>query len=1068
MAAPIPGTRRPARRSPTDLLIGLLATAALLALTAGVPLALVTVFGLPVPHSLPTVAVLTHQLDVFSILRLLSVAVWLAWLQLVCCVFAEVRAAVRNTGRPARVPLAGGTQALVHRLVTAALLTFAATAALSPAFTQPASPQAAHQALHPARPDPGAPASTAAGRHAASAPALTSPPVLAGPPQLAHSPFGTHTRHDGHVPRENHVPRETHIPHAAHPLRVEKIYVVQPPAGRFHESLWEIAQKFLGDGRRYREIFELNAGQLQPDGTRLTSASLIRPGWVLHMPREARGPGIEVVTAPAEPGTEPTVPSSTGPSSTGPSSTNPASQAPAAQPGAGRHRTAAESAAPRHQTGEDVAPVRQAASPRPVAWEDLVAGRRAAAARHPASESSAARPGAGRHEATAGPGGRPGAPWHRATDQPAASPTAPAGRAVFPVDGRAAASTTRPASALPWYPHELAAAALLSSAVLAALGRRRREQLWQRAFGRKVLGPGPEPALAEAAMRAGADEPSSQLLDAGLRYLSHALARSSRTPPTVFAAHLSLENLDLWVAPADLDPPTPWTAVGDGQVWRLPATALPLIELNEAYDEPQLFPGLVTIGTDGTGRVLADLAAAQGLISVTGPAAMVTAVLSAMALELATNRWSDEMQLTLVGFGPELAGIAPDRVLAVDSLDEALPALEARAAAAAGAMAAAVGTRRRDGPAATDPASWPPHYLISAIPPTLGQRTRLLALAAARHESAAGYVLAGDVPGSAWTWEVTADGRLLAGVLGLDVQAQLLPAREYAAVLELFDAAAQLDGAPLAPPAADAAPPEQLDPDRDMPVDITILGPVSVRAPGVLEPDLVGLVTEVVVFLAVHPGGVHRNAVEAAIWPRGTDSRALDEALAAARDWLGTDGIGRPHLAEDAAGRLRLGSGVRVDWHVFRALAGSAGLAPPGSAAEAGYLAQALDLVRGQLLDGRPPRRYGWLATSDLEYETPAQVADAAHRLAAVRLAGGDSQGAMDAARAGLRLAFDDELLWRDLLRAAQAAGRPDLVRAVVDELCARTALDEVLPQMAPETEALIDEILPSWRSALP
>ena len=168
MAAPIPGTRRSTRRrSPTDLLIGLLATAALLALTAGAPLALVVVFGLPVPHSLPSLSVLTHQLDVFSILRLLSVAVWLAWLQLVCCVIAEVRAAVRNAERPAQVPLAGGTQALVHRLVAAALLTFAATAALSPAFTQLASPQAAHQAVQPARPGPSAPVSTATGRPAA-------------------------------------------------------------------------------------------------------------------------------------------------------------------------------------------------------------------------------------------------------------------------------------------------------------------------------------------------------------------------------------------------------------------------------------------------------------------------------------------------------------------------------------------------------------------------------------------------------------------------------------------------------------------------------------------------------------------------------------------------------------------------------------------------------------------------------------------------------------------------------------------------------------------------------------
>jgi len=71
----------------------------------------------------------------------------------------------------------------------------------------------------------------------------------------------------------------------------------------------------------------------------------------------------------------------------------------------------------------------------------------------------------------------------------------------------------------------------------------------------------------------------------------------------------------------------------------------------------------------------------------------------------------------------------------------------------------------------------------------------------------------------------------------------------------------------------------------------------------------------------------------------------------------------------------------------------------------------------------------------------------------------------MDASRAGLRLAFDDELLWRDLLTAAHATGQEQLLRGVVAELCARTAQDEVLPRMAPETEALIGELLPSWRS---
>ena len=110
------------------------------------PFALVTIFGLPIPHSMPSMSVLTHQLDVFAVIKVLMVLVWLAWIQLVFCVIVEIRAAVRNSGMPARVPLAGGTQMMVHRLVTAALLLVTATTALSPAF--------AHHTAAPRRPGP--------------------------------------------------------------------------------------------------------------------------------------------------------------------------------------------------------------------------------------------------------------------------------------------------------------------------------------------------------------------------------------------------------------------------------------------------------------------------------------------------------------------------------------------------------------------------------------------------------------------------------------------------------------------------------------------------------------------------------------------------------------------------------------------------------------------------------------------------------------------------------------------------------------------------------------------------
>jgi hypothetical protein len=644
--------------------------------------------------------------------------------------------------------------------------------------------------------------------------------------------------------------------------------------------------------------------------------------------------------------------------------------------------------------------------------------------------------------------------------------------------GSHAASGRSPAGiGEPAFPYELAAASLLAAGLLSALGRRRREQLWRRAFGRRVATPAGAAAAAEVALRLGADESSARMLDIGLRHLSQSLAWQERDLPTVFAAHIGIQNLDLWVAEADRDAPAPWEAIGDGQVWRLPLAAVPGLGPDRVVRARAPYPGLVSIGTDATGRVLVDLEAAHGLIAVTGPGYRVRTTVAAMAAELATSRWSGPIQVTLAGFGGDLVQLAPGRVQAVPSLAEALDALEQHAGMVEESLAltGAGGT-----PAAVSPGryphAWTPKFLLSAVPPTVAEREQLLALAGTRPAVAAGYVIAGEVDGAAWTWEITEDGRLVADSLGLDVQAQTLPGPQQAAVTDLFRMAAQPEGLVLAAPPPGAAPADHLVPGSTMPVEITLLGPVDVRAPGMIEPERLALATELVVFLATHPGGVHPNVLGAAIWPRGVTREVRDAMLARVADWLGTDDIGRPHLATDASGRLRLGSQVRVDWQVFCALtaraeqaatSGPPGVpAAPGPGERDGLLAQALDRVGGRFLDGREPGRYAWLASDGLEYEVEARVADTAHLLCRLRLAGADPHGAMDAVRAGLRLACYDELLWRDLLTAAHATGDEDLLRAAVGEVCARAELDEMMAGMAPETEALIDDLLPSWRSA--
>jgi hypothetical protein len=953
MAPPIPGLRPPVKirpRTPGDVLAGVVAVVALTALTIGVPIALITVVGLPLPHTMPSASALTSQLDVTAILRILSVVIWLAWAQLVWCVLVEIKAAVSNVGVPSRVPLAGATQSAAHRLVTAALLLFTAAAALAPAVASPGPP----------RPAPSISAQVTPGVAQTAEQATREAPAQAAP-------------------------------------NADKAYLVQPPVGRFHESLWEIAQNHLGDGRRYREIFELNKGRVQPDGTKLTIASLIRPGWMLLMPKDAHGPGIEAVTPKL-----------------------------ASELGLGSHASAARGA-------------------------DGWAGDAAA------GNTTAGNTTAGNTTAGNTTGG----------DAPGVVLPGPGGSAGSVPDNGIFAAPDSATHQVPAWPFELSSASLLAAGVLVALGRRRREQLWRRAFGRRIAGPDPDAALAEKALRLGADDPAVRRLDTGLRYLSRQLATADKTPPTVFAAHLGAENLDLWIAPPDPNPPRPWQAADGGQVWRLPYAAAAGLDLPDTGALAP-YPGLVSLGTNSSGRILVDLEVAHGLIAVRGPRPVVQAALAALAVELVTNRWSDRMTVTLVGFGEGLTDLSPERTRVVSTLDEVLPELEQHAARVRDAMAAAGLESVLTGRSRTSDAElWAPHYLIMGVPPTQAQAERLLALARNRYRMAAGYVIAGDVRGATWTWDLSPDGRLKAGLLGFDLEAQLLPPEQYAAMIKLFRAASAGADVPIAALIPGSAPDAQLVPGSAMPVEVSLLGQVAVTAPGPIEPDRLALATELVVYLAAHPDGVHTNVLTGAVWPRGVTGEVRDAALSRVHAWLGTDDAGQPNLLTDASGRLRLGPGARVDWQVFRAWFARASQAAAGSdpVAEAEALQRALALVRGQFLDGRDPSRYVWLATDDIEYEVTAAVADAAHRLAELRLAAGQPDAAMEAARAGLRLAFNDELGWRDLLTAAHATGQEHVLRGVVSEISARVALDEVMPRMAPETEALIDELLPSWRT---
>lgn len=83
------------------------------------------------------------------------------------------------------------------------------------------------------------------------------------------------------------VPAATSLEQSPQPTPAEvgegsERYLVRPG-----DSLWKIAESQLGSGRRWPEIYELNAGKEMGNGRRLVNPHLIRPGWPLQLPGPA-------------------------------------------------------------------------------------------------------------------------------------------------------------------------------------------------------------------------------------------------------------------------------------------------------------------------------------------------------------------------------------------------------------------------------------------------------------------------------------------------------------------------------------------------------------------------------------------------------------------------------------------------------------------------------------------------------------------------------------------------------------------------------------------------------------
>ncbi|WP_149551828.1 BTAD domain-containing putative transcriptional regulator [Streptomyces marokkonensis] len=947
------------RRSFGDVVKAFLAFVALLALVVGVPFALAVTAGRPFPDTFEPMEWLKQDISVSTFLGILTFVVWLAWAQFTACVLVEMKAALSGVGVPGRVPGAGPSQLLARQLVAALLLVSATAASFTPGLSQLGQSLDGNQ-----RP--------------AAAAAQQTPGLFAQQQEQAAGAAAALAEQASHAEAAGSGAKQRGD---------TKFYRIQPPEGRHHDSLWEVAERHLGDGRRYKEIFELNKDRAQPDGSRLSEASLIRPGWIMEMPADARGG--ELVEMPDE--------------------------------------------------APEVSPeVRQ-------------------------QIHDYARTG----DHAQGGGGSGAADVSVPEQRPA---PAPANGNAGHQRERQHATPAHDSSAF-GLPEALLAAPLLAAGLLGALGHRRRQALWQSAIagigGRRGMEP-PTPAGdaldVQDALLVGADPEGVRLLDRSLRGLAASLAADSRPLPTVYAAWFGNGDLHLQLAQPSGKPPTPWQLGQDETFWVL---AKDDAEQYEDSDTAAPYPGLVSLGTMDGSRLLLNLESVPGLVTLRGDEADRAAVFASVAAELATNGWSDRMTITLVGFGADLTPLAPSRLRHLDDVEALIETMEAETRQRRGALGAAGHDSvltGRTGPARHT--RWAPHLVLLAAEPSAEDAVTLAELAADAGRLGIGYLVgtgSGELPGAAWEMEITGDGRLLAPLLGLELDAQLLPAAQQRAVVELFVQADPERG----PDGPDHTPPFLVDiSEQGRPaVYARMVGPYEIIGLDTPDDERSALLHEALALLLLHREGVHPRVLSSALWPRGVTDDVREALVERLRAWLGTDPDGTPRLGTDDTGRLTLARSVVSDLDVLRSLYHEAtqGRGVDSRAVRGRLLTDALVLVRGPLLAGRPEGRYRWLTHEIVDAQLPLLVADTGLALAEFHMEKNRAEKAIEAIDAALRTAPADERLWNELLRATHALDDLERLTALAADLIGRSGA-RGLP---PRTEALLDELLPTWRDAV-
>ncbi len=401
------------------------------------------------------------------------------------------------------------------------------------------------------------------------------------------------------------------------------------------DTLWDIAERYLGDGTAWTSIWELNGGRQMADGAVFDDPDVIVPGWVLELPQSAEAEGdadavlVDTVADDSPPAASPDRPATTAAPTDVDSDAGQDSSAPDAVPS-----VPTPTAATPAPTGPP--PDAVGTMPSDLETDPAEAAPQATSAdtAPPVDDDASVAPDVSHTGSPAGDDATAGGVAGSASTS-TSSPT-PAGH---PDDHE-----FTPASSSSTSPVRLEHAALLAAGVLALVGVRRRARLRTAPPHSRL--PAPNDAHAATERRLRLSDPGERLLrlDVAMRAIATQLSSDE-----VRIGWIELgDDGDIRVqltAPAAL--PSPWT--GDGARWTLDA-AVP-IELLAADARQAGMPcsALVQIGiTDDGADVLVDLEACRTL-TVAGSIEQVRPIVTATATGLAASTYAEVANLIVVG-----------------------------------------------------------------------------------------------------------------------------------------------------------------------------------------------------------------------------------------------------------------------------------------------------------------------------------------------------------------------------------------------------------------------------------